>query len=117
MGINNIGKKLSDYLISKGYRRITLYATTDIGKALLKVLKGQEIEILPFILDRNNNSKEWNGLTIQKPMEKFMENFEGPILVTLVARHHEMEMFLRKRGYKGEVLSLEKVLEKIGSLC
>lgn len=117
MLIDNIGKKLSDYLIGKGYRKITLYATTDIGKALLKVLNGQEIEISPFILDRNNNSKEWNGLTIQKPMEKFMENFEDPILVTLVARHHEMEMFLRKRGYKGEVLSLENILEKIESLC
>ena len=41
------------------------------------MLNGQEIEISPFILDRNNNSKEWNGLTIQKPMEKFIENFEN----------------------------------------
>lgn len=88
-----------------------MYATTDVGKALLKVLEGQEIEVSPFILDRNNNSEEWNGLTIQKPMEKFLCDFEGPILVTLVARHHEMEMFLRKRNYTGDILELNSILE------
>ena len=109
--IDNVGKKLSDYLIGRGYKKITLYATTDVGKALLKVLEGQEIEVSPFILDRNNNSEEWNGLTIQKPMEKFLCDFEGPILVTLVARHHEMEMFLRKRNYTGDILELNSILE------
>lgn len=113
MLIDNVGKKLSDYLIGKGYQRITLYAATDVGKALLKVLRGQKLEVSPFILDRNNPCEEWNGLEIQRPLKEFLSGFEGPVLVTLVARHNEMVEFLRQRGYQGEILALNQILEEL----
>lgn len=113
MLIDNVGKKLSDYLIGKGYKNITLYATTDVGKALLKVLNGQEIEVSPFILDRNNSCEEWIGLKVYRPLKDFLCDFEGPILVTLVARHNEMVEFLRKREYRGEIIELNQILNEL----
>lgn len=57
----DIGRKLSDYLIQKGYAHIALYATTDVGRALMKVLKGQNV-VVDSIYDRNICLKEWEGV-------------------------------------------------------
>ncbi len=107
--IEDIGKKLSDYLRENGYNRIILYAITDIAKALLNVLHGQPIEIL-CIFDRNTKLKEWNGLKVQKPLKEVLEVIKEPILVTLVPRHMEMEEFLRHQGYGGDILCLDQIM-------
>lgn len=109
----NIGKKLSDYLIAHGYTHIALYATTDVGRALMKVLKGEEV-VVDSIYDRNTCLKGWEGLNVIKPTHDNLENLKTPLLVTLVARHDEMEEFLRCHGYGGEILSLKGILEHIG---
>lgn len=108
--IENIGEKLSGYLKSKGYNRIILYAISDIAKALVKVLDKQEIEIA-YIYDRNTKLKEWNGYKVRKPLHENLKETSEPLLVTLIARHHEMEEFLRHQGYEGEILCLDEILE------
>ena len=108
-----IGEKLSKYLIGRGYSSIILYAITDIAAALLRVLKDQPIEI-KFIYDRNTRLKEWNGHEVRKPLHKNLTDTAEPLLVTLVARHNEMEEFLRHQGFEGEILCLDEILKEIG---
>lgn len=110
--IDNVGEKLSDYFKKKGYDRIVLYALSDIAKALIKVLKGQSVEI-SYIYDRNSKLTEWNGCEVRKPLNENLMNTEEPLLVTLIARHGEMEEFLRKHEYTGEILCLEKILKEL----
>ena len=109
--INDIGKKLSDYLLERGYKEIILYAITDIACALCKVLEGEPVKI-KYIYDRNTCLEEWNGFQVKKPLNKKLKRTVEPLLVTLVARHSEMEEFLRCRGYEGVILNLEQILKK-----
>ena len=90
--IENIGKKLSDYFIEHGYKKIVLYALTDITNALIKVLAGQKVEI-EYIYDRNSKLTEWQGYEVRKPQNHNLIVTDSPILVTLIARHGEMEEF------------------------
>lgn len=108
--IENIGKKLSDYFIEHGYKKIVLYALTDITNALIKVLAGQKVEI-EYIYDRNSKLTEWQGYEVRKPQNHNLIVTDSPILVTLIARHGEMEEFLRKHEYAGDILCLDKILE------
>ena len=108
----NVGEKLSDYFLSQGYRRIILYAITDIAKAIVKVLQNQPVKI-EYIYDRNTCLGEWEGLEVRKPLYKDLKKTKGPLLVTLVPRHGEMEGFLRHQGYEGEILCFEQILENV----
>ncbi len=108
----NVGEKLSDYFLSQGYRRIILYAITDIAKAIVKVLQNQPVKI-EYIYDRNTWLGAWGGLEVRKPLYKDLKKTKGPLLVTLVPRHGEMEGFLRHQGYEGEILCLEQILENV----
>lgn len=114
--MENVGEKLSEYLIGKGYRKICLYAITDIGRALMKVLKGQQLEV-ECIYDRNTRLTEWNGLEVKKPTHENLVELQLPLLVTLVPRHNEMEEFLHNHGYQSKVISLAKVLNEIEASC
>lgn len=107
--IENIGEKLAGYLKTQGYNQIILYAITDIAKAVVKVLEYQPIEI-KYIYDRNTKLEEWNGFEVRKPLHENLQKTKEPLLVTLVARHNEMEEFLRHRGYEGDILSLDEIL-------
>lgn len=109
--IDGIGGKLSGYLLEQGYNRIVLYAITDIACALMKVLEGQPVAI-EYIYDRNTSLKEWNGFEVRKPLHESLKKTTEPLLVTLVARHNEMEEFLRHQGYQGEILCLDGILKK-----
>lgn len=111
----NIGKKLSDYLIEKGHTHIALYATTDVGKALMKVLKGQDV-VVDCIYDRNICLKEWEGLEVKKPTNENLKQLQIPLMVTLVPRHKEMEEFLRKHEFAGDILCLKEILEQVGKM-
>ena len=102
--------------MSKGYKSIVLYALSDITNALIKVLDKEQIKI-SYIYDRNSKLTTWNGYEVRKPEDKNLIKTEEPILVSLIARHNEMEEFLRKHEYTGEILCLDKILEEIGSLC
>lgn len=107
--IENIGEKLSDYLKSKGHNKIILYAISDIAQALVKVLENQDIEIA-YVYDRNTKLTEWNGYEVRKPLHENLIRTPEPLLVTLIARHNEMEEFLRHQGYEGEILCLDEIL-------
>lgn len=109
---DNIGKRLSDYLIEYGYDSIVLYAISDIAKALLKVLKDEEIQV-SYIYDRNTRLTEWQGLEVRKPLHENLIGTKEPLLVTLAARHGEMEEFLRHQGFAGEILCLDQILQKL----
>jgi hypothetical protein len=109
----NIGEKLANYLKIHGYERIILYAITDIGEALIKVLKDQPIKI-EYIYDRNTCLKEWHGYEVRKPLHENLIKTTEPLLVTLVPRHGEMVEFLRNHKYKGEILCLDQILKEIG---
>lgn len=111
---DNMGEKLVKAIKEKGFNSVILYAITDIATALMKVFQGQDIEI-PYIYDRNSELTEWNGLPVKKPLHTNLEETKEPLLVTLVARHGEMEEFLRHQGYKGEILSLQTLLDDIKS--
>lgn len=109
---DDIGRKLSDYLKGLGYASIVLYAITDIARALLKVLKEEEIRV-SYIYDRNTKLTEWQGLAVKKPLHENLTDTKEPLLVTLVARHGEMEEFLRHQGFSGEILCLDQILQKL----
>lgn len=109
--IDNIGRKLSDYFLERGYEEISLYAITDIAYALLKVLEGEPVKV-KYIYDRNTCLEEWNGLLVKKPLHKNLKRTMEPLLVTLVPRHNEMKEFLRHRSYSGIILDLEQILKK-----
>lgn len=109
---DDVGKKLSDALIACGYSQIALYAATDVGKALMKVLKGQAVAV-ECVYDRNTPLTQWEGLEVKKPTNENLKKLELPLLVTLVPRHGEMEEFLRNHGYEGEILSLKELLNDI----
>ena len=107
--IEDIGEKLSTYLKSKGYNKIILYAISDIAEAFIKVMKNKGIDIA-YIYDRNTKLKEWNEYEVRKPLYENLIKTQEPLLVTLIARHNEMEEFLRHQGYTGEILNLDEIL-------
>ena len=109
---DEIGKKLSDYLIASGYTKIVLYAITDVARALLKVLKDQNI-VVEGVFDRNTPLKIGEGFEVNKPTHDKLETLQSPLLITLVARHNEMVEFLSNRGYTGEILCLQDILDHI----
>lgn len=108
--VENIGKKLADYLNAKGYHKIILYAISDIAQALVKVLADEDIDIA-YVYDRNTRLTEWNGYQVRKPLHENLKETGEPLLVTLVARHNEMEEFLRHQGYEGDILCLDEILK------
>lgn len=108
--VENIGKKLADYLNAKGYHKIILYAISDIAQALVKVLADEDIDVA-YVYDRNTRLTEWNGYQVRKPLHENLKETEEPLLVTLVARHNEMEEFLRHQGYEGDILCLDEILK------
>lgn len=71
---------------------------------------GQGVEI-EYIYDRNSKLAEWQGYEVRKPQNHSLTATDSPILVTLIARHGEMEEFLRKHEYAGDILCLDKILE------
>lgn len=109
---DDIGARLTDYLKGQEIESMVLYAISDIAEALLKILDGQPIRVL-YIYDRNTTLTEWNSLEVKKPLHENLEQTTEPVLVTLVARHNEMEEFLRHQGYEGEILCLDSILEKL----
>lgn len=110
--IEDVGKKLADYLKERGIERIILYAVSEIGKALTKILKDQPVEIL-YIYDRNTHITEWNGYEVRTPACEALASTEEPLLVTLASRYGEIAEYVQGRGYKGDILSLDKILEKL----
>lgn len=109
---DDVGKKLSDYLKGLGYDSIVLYAISDIAAVLLKVLKEEEINI-PYIYDRNTRITDWGGVDVKPPLHENLIDMREPLLVTLIARHGEVEEFLRHRGFAGEILCLDQILQKL----
>ena len=105
----NVGEKISDWLIGHGYSEIMLYAKTEIGRMLLRVLRGQTVKILG-LYDHNPRLKEWEGYTVSYPSVKALQQENYPILVTLVPRHGEITESLRRHGYSGDILSLDAIL-------
>lgn len=112
--LTDAGNELGKYLISHGYKHIILYALGDICKATIDVLKCSGVTI-DYILDAHSGKTEYNGYDVKIPVEKELVNEKTPILVTLVARHHEMVEYIRKRGYKGEILSLQDILDNVST--
>lgn len=106
---DDVGTKLAEYLQNLGYDKIILYAITDVARALVKVLENQPVKI-EYIYDRNTRLEKWNGFEVKKPLYKNLKMTTIPLVVTLVARHNEMEEFLRYQGYEGEILCLEEIL-------
>lgn len=86
-----------------------MYVISDVAKALLKVLEGQQIWIL-YIYDRNTPLTEWNGMEVKKSLYENLEQTTKLVLITLVARHNEMEEFLR---HQGKILCLDSILKKL----
>lgn len=109
--IENIGKKISSYLISNGYKEVILYAITDIGKILIKLLENEEVKI-KGVYDRNTSLENWMGYKIKRPSHENLQSLKTPLLVTLVARYSEMTEFLRNHGFMGEILDLENIVEQ-----
>ncbi|MEG1875955.1 MAG: radical SAM protein [Lachnospiraceae bacterium] len=109
---DEISSKLEKYFIGKGYTSIILYAITDIAKATKKILKSSKI-YFPFILDRNTYLTEWEKLKVERPTHNLLTEIQEPILITLIPRHNEIEENLRNLGYKGEILSLRRILDEI----
>lgn len=112
--IDNVGEKICNYLKERGIDRIILYAISDIGKALIKVLKDQPITI-DYVYDRNTKLTEWNGYEVRKPLHENLVKTELPLLVTLIARHNEMVESLRHLGFEGEILCLDEILDNFRS--
>lgn len=54
---------------------------------------------------------EWQGYEVRKPQNHSLTATDSPIRVTLIVRHGEMEEFLRKHEYAGDILCLDKILE------
>lgn len=108
--IDNVGEKICNYLKDRGIDKVILYAISDIGKALVKVLEDQPITI-EYVYDRNTSLTEWNGFKVEKPLHDNLVKTELPLLVTLIARHNEMVESLRHLGFKGEILCLDEILE------
>lgn len=110
--VPDMGMKLADYFKKQGYQKIILYAISDVAEAVLRLLKEQDIEIL-YLYDRNTKLTEWNGLPIKKPTHENLEVTEEPILVSLIARHNEMADNLISLNYRGEILNLKEIINKI----
>jgi len=106
----NVGEKISAWLIGHGYPEIMLYARTEIGKMLLKVLRGQAVKI-QGLYDHNPRLQEWEGYTVSYPSVKALQREKHPILVTLVPRHGEITESLRLHGYQGVIISLDEILK------
>ena len=115
MLIEDVGKKLSDKLISLGCNEIALYAIGDVCQALIKVLESDGRIRISHIYDRNSSLEIFSGYKIQKPNKQLLENEKLPILITLVARDEEMTEYVRYHGYIGKVLSLKQMLSELWS--
>lgn len=109
---DGFAEKFENNLLEKGYDTVVLYAITDIAKALIKVLPKIKIA---YVLDRNTKLTEWNGYEVRKPVYDEVSTLELPILVSLVARHDEMEENLRKLGYSGNIIKVRDIIEEINS--
>ena len=108
------GKNLGKYLSGHGYKHIILYALGDLCKAAIDALRDSDVTI-DYILDAHSGKKEFEGYQVKVPVEKELVKEKTPILVTLAARHQEMETYIRRRGYQGEILSLQEMLDAADS--
>lgn len=113
MLIEDVADKLSDKLISLGCSEIALYAIGDVCQALIKVLRSAGKIKIHHIYDRNTTLTEFCGYPIKKPLKELLGVEKLPVLVTLVARHGEMEEYLSYHGYSGMVLGLNKLLMEL----
>lgn len=112
--ITDGGKNLGNYLSSHGYKHIILYALGDLCKAAIDALRDSDVTI-DYILDAHSGKKEFEGYQVKVPVEKELVKEKTPILVTLAARHQEMETYIRRRGYQGEILTLQEMLDAADS--
>lgn len=108
------GKNLGNFLSGHGYKHIILYALGDLCKAAIDALRDSDVTI-DYILDAHSGKKEFEGYQVKVPVEKELVKEKTPILVTLAARHQEMETYIRRRGYQGEILSLQEMLDAADS--
>lgn len=112
--IDDIGNKICSKIREKGYNSFVLYAISDVGKALIKVLSDTNIKI-PYMYDRNTNITEWEGLEVIKPLQENIEKESNPIIISLIARNSEISENLVDLGFKGEILSLQDIIIEIES--
>lgn len=110
--IENAGEKLGKILLDKGYEHIVLYAIGNLCKAVIQTLMGQSIKI-DYIIDAHTHLTEFQGYEIKKATNEVFAEVNAPILVTLAARHNEMDEYIRHRGFNGTILSLEELLGEI----
>jgi len=108
----NAGEKFAKVLKQKGYDHIVLYAIGNLCKAVIKTLENQGVTI-DYIVDAHTQLKNFEGFDIKNTTNEVLSEVKVPILVTLAARHNEMEEYIRHRGFKGTILSLEELLGEI----
>ncbi len=113
--IPHIADKWKKYLAERGYSRLVLYAVTDIAKVLLNLFADNRIEVI-YLYDRNTKLEECMGMQVRRPTHYNLQHTEEPILVTLAARHNEIEDNLRNAGFSGDILKLEDVLKELENM-
>ena len=68
---------------------------------------------IDYIIDAHTHLTEFQGYEIKKATNEVFAEVNAPILVTLAARHNEMDEYIRHRGFNGTILSLEELLGEI----
>lgn len=103
------GKKIADYLSSKGIKSVVVYGYAEMGKLFCKELQQSNIE-MTCILDKRNIQSLFPNMPIQCPSKNHAKT--DAVVVTAIYDYDDIRAELEGLGYKN-VLSLQKILEEI----
>ncbi len=99
------GRHISEYLLSKGYKKIAIYGMKELGVALLEDLKDTGVEVM-YGIDRDAEL-----LNVSARMCRVEDDFE-PVDAVIVTAIHYFEDIERELKTKIDcpILSLEEVV-------
>lgn len=108
--VSNSGGKLCELLDDMGYCNIAVYGYGHVGKALVKELCYQGVNVVA-IIDKDS-SLERENISIYPP-EHLLEEVDLTI-VTSEFYYMQIRQQLKNIGHKEAIYSLDELLEQIG---
>ncbi len=106
MKIHNSGRKLSEYFMDHGYRRIAVYGMMELGELICDELNGDGNVSVEYVIDRDKRG-EYKGLCVLSPDDDLPDI--DVIVVTAIHYLNEIEEAMKDR-VKCPIISLEDVV-------
>ena len=106
------GKRIARFFEDNNYKKISIYGMGLIGRQVYSELQESAIDVVCGI-DQRAKSIEVNSLKIVLPEEASSYPYVDAIVVTPIHHLLEIEELLYRKGFCGDVISIEQVIEYV----